>query len=57
MCLLITFAILVASYNFYANGYLAQAIMSAVVAGVFLSAFLYRLITNGKCIFGKSKKC
>jgi len=57
MCLLIAMAILVTSYNFYEQGFLTQAIMSAIVSLIIFTFFIYRLIKNGRCVFGNAKDC
>jgi len=57
MCLLIASAILFASYNFYINGFMIQAVMSLVMAVLIFSFFTYRMIKNRRCIFGDKKDC
>jgi len=57
MCLVIAVAILFASYNFYLNDFITQAIMSAVLAGMIFTFFTYRMIKNRRCIFGDSRDC
>ncbi len=57
MCLLIASAISVAGYNFYINGFIAQAIMSAILALLVFSFFTYRMIKNRRCIFGDKDDC
>ena len=57
MCLLIASAIYFAAYNFFMNGFMVQAIMSAVFATLLLSFFTYRMIKNRRCIFGDKDDC
>ncbi len=57
MCLLIASAIYFAAYNFYLNGFVIQALMSALVATLVFSFFTYRMIKNRKCIFGDKADC
>ena len=57
MCLLIASAILFAAYTFYIDGYLLQAIISAVLALLVYSFFTYRMIKNRRCIFGDKTDC
>ena len=57
MCLIVGLAIMIAGWNFYANGYTLQAIMSFIIGGVIVGFFVYRMIKNRECIFGGKKKC
>jgi hypothetical protein len=57
MCLLIASAIMFAAFNFYENGLLMQAIMSAIFALIIFSFFTYRMIKNRNCIFGDKSDC
>ena len=57
MCLLISMALFVAGYNFYDNGFIIQAYMSAAVASLILGFFTYRMIKNRRCIFGDKTDC
>jgi len=57
MCLLITIAILAAGYNFYTHSLLTQAYMSFGFALIPFGFFIYRLIKNRRCIFGKGDDC
>jgi predicted membrane protein len=57
MCLLIASAIMFAAFNFYENGFITQAIMSAVFALIIFSFFTYRMIKNRNCIFGDKSDC
>lgn len=57
MCLFITMIILLAGFSFYDHGLIIQAIMSFILALVPLSFFIYKLVKNGRCIFGNDKDC
>jgi len=57
MCLIITVAIMLAGYNFYAHMLYTQAYMSFGFAIIPFGFFIYRLIVNRKCIFGDKKDC
>jgi len=57
MCLLIAMALLAASYNFYDKGFETQAYMSAGLALIIFVFFTYRIIKNGRCVFGNDKDC
>ena len=50
-------ALYAAGYNFYDNGFVTQAIMSASLASLILTFFTYRMIKNRRCIFGDKKDC
>ena len=57
MCLIVAIAILIGSYNFYEQGYNIQAMMSASLGLLLLGFFTYRIIKNGRCVFGNDKDC
>jgi len=57
MCFIIAIVFFVASYNFYENHFLTQAIGSAFLGLLILIFFTYRVVKNRKCFFGKSKDC
>jgi len=57
MCLLIASAIMFAAFNFYDNGFITQAIVSAIFSLIIFSFFSYRMIKNRECIFGDKKNC
>ena len=57
MCLLIAMALLAAAYNFYENGFMLQGVMSAVLALLIFGFFIFRIVKNGRCVFGNSKDC
>ncbi len=44
MCLLIAIVVLAASYNFYEQGFVLQAVMSATFALFMFGFFIYRII-------------
>jgi hypothetical protein len=57
MCLIVALAILIASYNFYEHAYMTQALMSASLGLLLLGFFTYKIIKNGRCVFGTDKDC
>lgn len=57
MCLILTLAFIVATFSFFTQGLIPHAIMSGVIASISLFFFIRKLITNGRCIFGKDKDC
>lgn len=57
MCLILTLAFILATLTFYSQGLMTQAIMSGGIASLFLFFFIRKLITNGRCIFGKARDC
>ena len=57
MCLIVAIAILIGSYNFYEHGYLAQSLMTLSLGLLLLGFFTYRIIKNGRCVFGTDKDC
>lgn len=57
MCLILTLAFIFATLTFYSQGLIIQATMSGVIATISLFFFIRKLITNGRCIFGKDRDC
>ncbi|AFV96699.1 MULTISPECIES: hypothetical protein [unclassified Sulfuricurvum] len=57
MCLILTLAFIFATLAFFSHGLIPQAIMSGVIASLSLFFFIRKLITNGRCIFGKDRDC
>lgn len=57
MCLILTFAFIVATISFFTQGLIPHAIISGIIASISLFFFIRKLITNGRCIFGKDKDC
>jgi hypothetical protein len=57
MCLIVAIAILIGSYNFYIQGYTTQSMMSASLGLLLLGFFTYRIIKNGRCVFGNDTDC
>lgn len=57
MCLILTLAFIVATFSFFTQGLIPHAIMSGVIASISLFFFIRKLITNGRCIFGKDRDC
>lgn len=57
MCFILTIAFVIATVTFFSKGLLIQAVMSGVIAAIFLFFFIRKLITNGRCIFGKERDC
>jgi len=57
MCLIVALAILIGSYNFYIQGYETQSFMSAGLGLLLLGFFIYRIIQNGRCVFGNDTDC
>ncbi|MDD2265424.1 hypothetical protein [Sulfuricurvum sp.] len=57
MCFILTIAFIVATIAFYTNGLMIQALSSALIASVALFFLIRKLITNGRCIFGKDRDC
>jgi len=57
MCLIVALAILIGSYNFYIQGYVTQSMMSAGLGFILLAFFIYRIIKNGRCVFGNDTDC
>lgn len=57
MCLILTFAFIVATLSFFTQGLLPHAIISGLLASISLFFFVRKLIFNGRCIFGKATDC
>lgn len=57
MCLIITFAFIVAALSFFAKGLIPHAIISGILASISLFFFIRKLIVNGRCIFGNDTDC
>lgn len=57
MCLILTLAFIVVTFSFFTQGLIPHAIMSGVIASISLFFFIRKLITNGRCIFGKDRDC
>ena len=57
MCLILTLAFIVAAFSFFTQGLIPHAIISGVIAAISLFFFIRKLITNGRCIFGKDRDC
>ncbi|DAB38427.1 MAG: hypothetical protein A2552_07465 [Sulfuricurvum sp. RIFOXYD2_FULL_44_160] len=57
MCLILTFALIVATLSFFSQGLLPHAIISGLLASLSLFFFIRKLIFNGRCIFGKETDC
>lgn len=57
MCLMIALVFGVISFTFLSKGLVPHAIISAIVAFALLFFFVRKLITNGRCIFGKATDC
>lgn len=57
MCFLLTVAFIVAALSFYSHGLIPHAIISAIIAAAALFFLIRKLITNGRCIFGKDTDC
>lgn len=57
MCFLLTVAFVIAAVTFFSKGLLIQGVMSGGVAAIFLFLLIRKLITNGRCIFGKERDC
>lgn len=57
MCLIIALVFMVVSFTFLSKGLIPHAIISGVVASMLLFFFIRKLITNGRCIFGKATDC
>ncbi len=53
MCLIVGLVAIAAGWNFYVNGYVFQGVVSFAAGGIILLFFLYRMIKNRECIFGK----
>lgn len=57
MCFLLAIIFVVATIALYAHGLVLQASISGIIAAVTLFFFVRKLITNGRCIFGKDRDC
>lgn len=57
MCLILTFAFILATLSFFSKGLLIQAAMSGIIALISLFFFIRKLYFNGRCIFGKDRDC
>ncbi|MDD5052289.1 MAG: hypothetical protein PHO27_06105 [Sulfuricurvum sp.] len=57
MCLILTFAFILATLSFVSKGLMIQAIMSGIIASISLFFFIRKLYFNGRCIFGKDRDC
>lgn len=57
MCFLLTIIFVVATIALYSHGLVLQASISGIIAAVALFFFIRKLITNGRCIFGKDRDC
>ena len=57
MCLMITFAFVVATLSFLSHGLIPQAIMSGVVAATSLSYFSLNIYRKRRCLFGRETDC
>ena len=57
MCFLLTVILVVAALSFFNGGLMLQGALSALLAAVSLFFLIRRLITNGRCIFGKDRDC
>lgn len=57
MCLILTFAFILATLSFYSQGLMIQAVMSGIIASLSLVFFIRKLYFNGRCIFGKDRDC
>ncbi len=57
MCFILTVAFVITTIAFASKGLLIQAIMSGIIAAIALFFLIRKLITNGRCIFGKDRDC
>ncbi len=57
MCLILTLAFIAAAFSFFSQGLIPHAIISGIIAVLSLFFFIRKLITNGRCIFGKDRDC
>jgi len=57
MCLIVTFAFIVATFSFFSQGLIPHAVISGILASVSLFFFIRKLISNGRCIFGNDTDC
>lgn len=57
MCFIVTILFAIATYVFYSHDLVLQAIASGVLAFLALFFLIRKLITNGRCIFGRKRDC
>jgi len=57
MCFILTVAFIIAAVSFYSHGLIPHAIISAFIAAFALFFLIRKLVTNGRCIFGKDRDC
>lgn len=57
MCFILTVLFVIATYVFYTNGLMIQAIASGVIAVIALFFLIRKLVKNGRCIFGGKRDC
>lgn len=57
MCFILTIAFVFATFTFFSKGLMMQAIFSGIIASIALFFLIRKLITNGRCIFGKDRDC
>jgi hypothetical protein len=57
MCFLVTVVFIVAAVTFFSHGLILQGSISALFATVSLFFLIRKLITNGRCIFGRDRDC
>jgi multisubunit Na+/H+ antiporter MnhE subunit len=57
MCFILTVAFVFATLAFFSKGLMIQALISGVIASIALFFLIRKLITNGRCIFGKDRDC
>lgn len=57
MCLILTFAFIVATFSFFSQGLIPHAVISGLLASISLFFLIRKLIFNGRCIFGKETDC
>jgi hypothetical protein len=57
MCFLLTIIFIFATLTFFTKGLMIQALISGFIAAIALFFVIRKLITNGRCIFGKDKDC
>ncbi|MFA5215223.1 hypothetical protein [Sulfuricurvum sp.] len=57
MCFLLTIVFVIATFSFLSHGLIPHAIISGIIAAIFLFFFIRKLIFNGRCIFGKARDC
>jgi len=57
MCLMLTFAFVVATLAFLSHGLVIQAVISGIIATVALSYFVYNIYSKRHCLFGDNTVC